>query len=86
MKTISMTGIEDWLPDELKKIKRAALAGDTQSEFDFGLLTGNLGSEINDLDIVEIGVRFMARAAKKGHANALQFFSSGGKNWRNYDY
>jgi len=86
MRTISMTGIEDWLPEELKKIKRSALAGDTESEFAFGLLTGNLGSQYNDLDLVEIGVRFMARAAKKGHAKALQVFSSGGKNWRDYDY
>jgi TPR repeat protein len=86
MKTISMHDVEDWLPESMKTLKRAALAGDVESEFNIGLLYGNLGHHENDTNAVNIGMRWIARAAKKGHAQAISFLSNAGINWRNYDY
>lgn len=81
-----MYEVEDWLPEEMKKLKRAALAGDSEAEFNVGVLYGNLSNQTGDESIAKIGARFLARAAKKGHVKAIYFFSSAGKNWRDYDY
>jgi hypothetical protein len=86
MKQISMMGVEDWLPERMKDLKRAALAGDTESEFAVGLLIGNLARETNNNSYADIGARFLARAAKKGHTKALSIFSNTGMDWRKYDY
>ena len=69
-----MYEVEDWLPEEMKKLKRAALAGDTESEFAVGLLYGDLANHNNDNNVANIGARFLARAAKKGHANGRRIY------------
>ena len=86
MKNVSMYEVEDWLPEDMKRLKRAALAGDTDAEFNLGLIYGDLANKMNDDNITNIGARWLARAAKKGHAGAINCFSSAGVNWRNYDY
>ena len=86
MRSVAMYEVEDWLPEEMKKLKRAALAGDTEAEFSIGLLYGDLANKTNDSNIADIGARFLARAAKKGHSKAITCFTSAGMNWHNYDY
>jgi len=86
MRSVSMYEVEDWLPEDVKKLKRAALSGDTEAEFGIGVLYGDLSNNTGDNNTADIAARFLARAAKKGHSQAISFFSNVGMNWRDYDY
>jgi len=86
MKSVSMYEVEDWLPEGMKTLKRTALSGDTEAEFSIGMLYCDLSINTGDKNIADIAARFLARAAKKGHSDAIYFFSNAGMNWHNYDY
>jgi TPR repeat protein len=82
--TTVLTTVEDFLPAEMKSVKRAALSGDVNAQYEIGSFYYKEGLRGESDKLMACGINFLARAARQGHSAARAKFIEDGEDWNNY--
>jgi len=79
-----LENVEEELTQEMKDKKKSAFAGNAEAQYQMGMYYNKEGHSKSDSHILAVGVRFMAEAAKRGHAGARAKFQADRQDWRDY--
>jgi len=72
--------VEDELSEDMKAAKEKAFKGEAEAQYRIGMYY----FKNRDPDIMAVGIRFLAEAAKRGHEGARTRFMEDGEDWRDY--